>query len=77
MKNQSGITLVALLLVMLLLIILAGISISLVVTSDQEQSKTVKTPVVTELPPSVGELPSEEIEENIENTVETQNTVEE
>ena len=67
MKKEEGITLVALILVMFLLIVLAGISISLVVTSDQEQANNTVTP-----------NPTYYIEENIleENTAE-ENIVEE
>ena len=43
MKNQKGITLVALILIMLVLVILAGISISLVLTDNSKTN--VQTPI--------------------------------
>ena len=40
MKNQKGITLVALILIMVVLLILAGISISLVLTDKKVKTET-------------------------------------
>lgn len=72
MNSQNGTTLVALIVVMFLMLILAGISISLVVTSDQQKNnQDVKTPaplIINNIEePSIEN--TEETEQNIENTV--------
>lgn len=70
MKNERGITLVALIGIMVLLIILAGVSISLVLNDKPEEVPVTNT--VTEAPVDVEEdaEPVVEEDEEVTNTVE-------
>ncbi len=72
MNSQNGTTLVALIVVMFLMLILAGISISLVVTSDQQKgNQGVKTsvPLIIDDIEEPSTENTEEIEQTEENNI--------
>lgn len=89
MKNQKGITLVALILIIVVLLILAGISISLVVKNEPENVGGGNAPVVenSQTEPENEEINVEEDKDEVDNedevavpaekdtTVDVENTV--
>lgn len=74
MKNQKGITLVALILIIVVLLILAGISVSLVLSNEEKvPNNTSKEQDVTnnvgfEYQPEEGEMPEPPGDEEIDNS---------
>lgn len=63
MKNEKGITLVALILIILLLLVLAGVTVALVLSNESEAPATTPGTSVVDTP-------------NVEDTVTSENDIE-